>query len=94
MTTGSTKPHALRPSAAELDKIFSAHNTSEHVRTVHGLYVDCAIALMRVAHRFTALNEHRAAGMVEALVVMIEQQAIRHIQAIALRTQENGGGHG
>jgi hypothetical protein len=83
----STPPHRTRPSAAELDRVFAANNKSEHVRTVHALYIEAAIALLRVARRLEALNEGRAAAVVEAQVVMIEAQAARHIEAIALRAE-------
>jgi type VI protein secretion system component VasF len=90
--TGSTRPHKLRPSAADLDAAFEAHKASEHVRKVHGLYIDAAIALLSVAARLGALNEASEAAAVEGLVVLLEQHATRHIHAIGLRLSGNGGG--
>lgn len=92
MTTGSTPPHRARPSAQALDAAFEANASNPEVRAVHALYVDACVALIRTARRMEATAGPMWAAGVEALVVLCEQRATRHIEAIALRVAMNGGG--
>lgn len=89
-----TRPYRLRPSAAALDAAFETYKGLDSVRTAHALWVEAAIGLLRVAHGLEALGESRWASAIEGMVVMVEQQATRHVYELAARAAANGGGHG
>lgn len=93
--TGSTPPHHARPSAQQLDEAFDRYSHLPRVRDIHALYVEAAVALLRVVRRMEALGEPVQAFMLQALVVQVEQMARRQIEAIGARyaVGNGGGGH-